>query len=92
MGDSVCFHFTVRDEVLGECSRWFKIYWCHKNFLALRENLPLIYHDCIANTQRACTLIYLLVGLMCIHILSLRDGKVSRMLVIPSHLPRNVFG
>lgn len=63
-----------------------------ETFLSLRENLPLAYRDRIANTQGACTLVHLVVGFVCTHILSLGDGNVPRTLVIPSHLPHNVFG
>lgn len=48
VGGRVCFHLAVRDEVLEECNSCFKIYWCCRNFLSLRENLSLIYRDHIA--------------------------------------------
>lgn len=53
---------------------------------------PLIYCDHRADKQRACTLVYLVVGFVYIHILSLRGGSGPRMFVIPLHLPHNALG
>lgn len=56
------------------------------------EKICLIYCGYKANTWGACTLVYCVVGFVCIHTLGLGDGNVPRTLVTPLHLPHNIFG